>query len=218
MLCAPCPFNAPFLFSVFQLLHTPPSTLLNPLNNNNTHLFFVQHTYSLCAPCACYLAMLLHALPMSSALPDHHCNSSASLAVKPMRPSSLGVMPRFLHLSSSRDSSSSLLQSSSTSLLQLQASTLFHLSIASMTSLHSTGRFLETLQLLWHLHRSIFESSGRNHQWFLAVTVRTLKWSLAMLAPSTYVTTGGDHWLHRHFTFHFGIPVVFHLSCGKELS
>jgi hypothetical protein len=143
--------------------------------------------------------MLLHALPMSSALPDHHCNSSSSLAVKPMRPSSLGVMPRFLRLSNSRDSSSSLLQSSSTSLLQLQASTLFHLSIASMTSLHSTGRFLETLQLLWHLHRSIFESSGINHQWFLVVTVRTLKWSLAMLAPSTYVTTGGDHWLHRHF-------------------
>jgi hypothetical protein len=49
--------------------------------------------------------MLLHALPMSSALPDHHCNSSASLAVKPMRPSSLGVMPRFLSLSNSRDSS-----------------------------------------------------------------------------------------------------------------
>jgi hypothetical protein len=106
------------------------------------------HTYSLCAPCACYLTMLLHALSMSSALPDHHCNSSTSLAVKPMHPSSLGVMSRFLHLSSSRDSLSSLLQSSSTSLLQLQASMLFHLSIASMTSLHSTGRFLETLQLL----------------------------------------------------------------------
>jgi hypothetical protein len=76
--------------------------------NKNTNLFFVQHTYSLCAPCSCYLAMLLHALPMSSALPNHRCNSSASLAVKPMRPSSLGVMPLFLHLSSSRDSSSSL--------------------------------------------------------------------------------------------------------------
>ena len=52
--------------------------------------------------------MLLHSLPTSSALPDHHSNSSASLAVKPMRPSSLGVMPRFLHLSSSREYSSSL--------------------------------------------------------------------------------------------------------------
>jgi hypothetical protein len=61
--------------------------------------------------------MLLHALPMSSALPDHHYNSLASLAVKPMHPSSLGVMPRFLSLSSSRDSSSSLSQSRSFPLL-----------------------------------------------------------------------------------------------------
>jgi hypothetical protein len=200
MLCVPCPFNAPFLFSVFQLLHPPPSTHLNPSQQQQLHLFSVMHIYSLCAPCACYLAMLLHALSMSSALPDHHCNSSSSLAVKPMRPSSLGVMLRFLHLSSSRDSLSSLLQSSSTSLLQLQDSTLFHLSIASMTSLHSTGRFLETLHLLWQSHRSLFESSGRNHQWFLVVTVRTLRWSLAMLVPSTYVTTGGDHQLIRHFS------------------
>jgi hypothetical protein len=137
--------------------------------------------------------------PLVKCSPDHPCISSACLSIRSMCPSSLGVMPRFLHLSSSRDSSSTLLQSSSTSLLQLQASMLFHLSITSMTSLHSTGRFLETLQLLCHLHRSIFESFGRNHQWFLAVTVRTLKWSLAMLAPSTYVTTDGDHWLHRHF-------------------
>jgi hypothetical protein len=67
------------------------------------------HTYSLYAPCACTVAMLLHALSMSSALPDHHCNSSASLEVKPMHPSLLGVMSRFLRLSNSRDSSSSLL-------------------------------------------------------------------------------------------------------------
>jgi hypothetical protein len=33
-----------------------------PLNNNNTHLFSVLHTYSLCAPCACCPTMLLHAL------------------------------------------------------------------------------------------------------------------------------------------------------------
>jgi hypothetical protein len=46
-------------------------------------------------------AMLLHALPMSSALPNHHYNSSSSLVVKPMHPSSLGVMSRFLSLSSS---------------------------------------------------------------------------------------------------------------------
>jgi hypothetical protein len=190
MLCAPCPFNAPFLFCAFQLLHSASFYTPESCSTTTPHLFFVLHTYSLCAPCACYLTMLLHALSISSALPHHHANSSASLAVKRMRPSSLGVISRFLHLSSSRDSSSSLLQSSSTSLLQLQASTLFHLSIASMTSLHPTGRFLETLQLLWQSHSSLFESSGRNHQWFLAVTERTMKWSLAMLAPSTYVTTG----------------------------
>jgi hypothetical protein len=78
------------------LLHS-----LIALNNINLHLFFVLHTYSLCAPCACYLAMLLHALSMSSALPDHHGNSSASLAVKPMHQLSLGVMLRFLSLSRS---------------------------------------------------------------------------------------------------------------------
>jgi hypothetical protein len=93
--------------------------------------------------------MILHALPMSSALPDHHCNSSDSLAVKPMCPSSLGVMPRFLSLSSSQDSSSSLSQLSSFPLLQFQAPTVLHLSIASMNSLHATGKCLETLHLLW---------------------------------------------------------------------
>jgi hypothetical protein len=36
------------------LLHTPES----PSTIATTHLFFVQHTYSLFAPCACYLPML----------------------------------------------------------------------------------------------------------------------------------------------------------------
>jgi hypothetical protein len=154
--------------------------------------------------------MHLHPFPLSSALLIIPATLQLVWKFHPCVHHPLGVMMRFLRFSSSRDSSSSLLQSSSTSLLQLQASTLFHLSITFMTSLHSTGRFLETLQLLWHLHRSIFESPGKNHQWFLAVTVRTLKWSLAMLAPSTYVTTDSDHWLHRHSTFR--------LSCVKELS
>jgi hypothetical protein len=103
LLCIPIVSHSSF--------YTPES-----LSTITPHLFFVQHTYSLCAPCACYLSMFLHALPMSSALLDHHCNSSASLAVKPMRPSSLGVTKRFLCLSSSRDSSSSLSQSSSSPL------------------------------------------------------------------------------------------------------
>jgi hypothetical protein len=87
-------FSSCFRCCTLLLLHS-----LITLNNRNPHLFFVLHTYSLCAPCACYLAMLLHALSMSSALLDHHRNSSASLPVKPMHPSSLGVMLRFLSLS-----------------------------------------------------------------------------------------------------------------------
>jgi hypothetical protein len=85
-----------FCYCTILLLHS-----LITLNNSNRHLFFVLRTYSLCVPCACYPAMLMHALSMSSALPDHRRNSSASLAVKPMRPSSLGVMLRFLSLSRS---------------------------------------------------------------------------------------------------------------------
>ena len=55
------------------LLHS-----LITLNNSNPHLFFVIHTYSLCA---CYLTMLLHTLSMLSALPNHHGHSSAYLVV-----------------------------------------------------------------------------------------------------------------------------------------
>jgi hypothetical protein len=76
-----------FRYCTLLLLHS-----LITLNKNNPHLFFVLHTYSLCAPFACYFTMLLHALSISSVLPDHHHNSSASLAIKPMHPSSLGVM------------------------------------------------------------------------------------------------------------------------------
>jgi hypothetical protein len=100
LLCSVCHvhsmhhFSCPcFHYYTLLLLHS-----LITLNNNNPNLFFVLHTYSLCAPCACYPTMLLHALSMSSALPDHHRNSSASMVVKPMCPSSLGVMLRFLSL------------------------------------------------------------------------------------------------------------------------
>jgi hypothetical protein len=100
-------------FSCFTL---PPSTHLNhsqqpPISS----LFFVFIlSMHLLHP---LFTMLLHPLPMSSALPDHHYNSSASLVCKATHPSSLGVMPRFLSLSNSQDSSSSLSQSSSFPLL-----------------------------------------------------------------------------------------------------
>jgi hypothetical protein len=60
---------------------------------------------------------VLHVHLVLSPLSNHHGNSSAFLAVMPMRSSSLGVMLRFLSLSSSQDSLSSLSYSSSSSLL-----------------------------------------------------------------------------------------------------
>ena len=135
------------------LLHSDHNNSNNN-GNNNTSLLCTVYIYSFCASCVCNIfhssacshrADILH---LSSALPDHR-NSSASMVVPTTRPASLGVMLRFLFLSGSWDSSSSLLQSSSPSLFQLQAPTLFQLSITPMTYLHPIGRFLETLHLLW---------------------------------------------------------------------
>jgi hypothetical protein len=55
-------------------------------------------THSLCSACS----------PHVESLPDNHGNSSSFLVVMRMHSSSLSVMLRFLSLSSSRDSSSSL--------------------------------------------------------------------------------------------------------------
>ena len=146
-----------FFYILCSLCHVPSMNHSSPMHFNcctlppSTHLNHSQHHPISSLFCVFILSvhllhplftMLLHALPMSSALPDHHDNSSASLVVKPMHPSSLGVMPRFLSLSNSQDSPSSLSQSSSFTLLQFQAPTFLHLSIASMNSLHATGRCL----------------------------------------------------------------------------
>ena len=117
MFYAPCPFTAQFLFYSIQLLHSPPSSHMYHLQQQKSqqlqqqqqqpYLFSVPCTYSLCATCPCnarnsstcsYHANLLH---ISSALHDHHHDSSASLAVQPLCLSSLGVMPRFLFFSGS---------------------------------------------------------------------------------------------------------------------
>jgi hypothetical protein len=116
MLGAPCPFTKQFLFCAIQLLHSPPSSHMNHLHQQQpqqtptattTLLFFVLCIYSFCASCACnilhsfacsYRANLLH---LSSALRDHHRDSSTSLEVQPLCLSSLGVKPRFLFLSGS---------------------------------------------------------------------------------------------------------------------
>jgi hypothetical protein len=146
MLCVPCPFYE------FQLLHsaslyTPESLSTTPPISSLFIIFIL--SVHLLHP---LFTMLLHALLVLSALPNHHHNSLASLVVKPMHSSSLSVMPRFLSLSSSSKSSSSLSDSSSFPLLQFQAPTIVHLSIVYMNTLHFITRCLETLQLLWRSH------------------------------------------------------------------
>jgi hypothetical protein len=93
MLCVPCPFYAPFLFYAFQLLHsasfyTPESLSTTPPISSLFNIFIL--SVHLLHP---LFTMLLHALLMSSALPNHHHNASTSLAVKLMCSSSLSVMP-----------------------------------------------------------------------------------------------------------------------------
>jgi hypothetical protein len=96
MLCAPCPFTPQFLFCAIQLLHSPPSSHMNHLHQQQpqqtpttttTLLFSVPCIYSFCASCACNIrnasACTLHAkfLCNLSALSDHHRDSSASLVI-----------------------------------------------------------------------------------------------------------------------------------------
>jgi hypothetical protein len=86
--------------------HESPSTTVTtttPINRNS--ISSVPCTYSFCAICACNAhnasacSLCTKFLHNSSALSDHHRDSSASLVVQPMCLSSLGVMPRFLFLS-----------------------------------------------------------------------------------------------------------------------
>jgi hypothetical protein len=82
MLFAPCPFNAPFPFCTFLLLcsasfftpqsHPTKTTLISSL-------FCILIVSVLLVHVVC--TKLLHPLPISSALPHHHANSSASVAV-----------------------------------------------------------------------------------------------------------------------------------------
>jgi hypothetical protein len=100
MLCAPCPFTAQFLFCALQLLHSPPSSHMNHLHQQHSqqpptatatttfsslYCVFIASVHLVHA----MFAMPLHAdscavmLHLSSALSDHHRDSSASLAVFP---------------------------------------------------------------------------------------------------------------------------------------
>jgi hypothetical protein len=140
--------------------HSQPQLVLYALFHIYTLMFlctdgFSPHTQK--ALLEHSISSLLCMTHHANTCPDHHNNSSSSLAVTLMRSSSLCIILRFLSLSSSQDSSSSLSQSSSSSLSQLQATTLFHLSITSTNSLHSSGSYLRTLQLLW---RSLYSYSS----------------------------------------------------------
>jgi hypothetical protein len=87
ILSAPYPFNATFLYHAFLLLRSASLLTLESSPRQQPHLFFVHHSYSTCAPCACNIrnasacslrAKFLHNL---SALSDHHRDSSASLVI-----------------------------------------------------------------------------------------------------------------------------------------
>jgi len=188
MLYAPCPFTAQFLFCAIQLLHSPPpsptTTTANSNSNSNpisslyhvfiasvhlVHAMFIMPLHADFAPLSstsrvlCLIIIVTFQLLWWFApLVQNHCmlywDSSASLAVW--------------------DSSSSLWQSNSPSLFQLQASMFI-----SCQSPPRTSSFLsETLHLLCHSSRSVFASSGRNHQWFLAVSL--CRATIALRSPS----------------------------------
>jgi hypothetical protein len=98
ILYAPCPFNAPFLFSVFHLLHTPPSTLLNPSQQQHhlSSLFYILivsmqlvHAFS---PCRVLFPIIISTLQLLWQLDTcvHHQwvlsrDSLASLVVETLR-------------------------------------------------------------------------------------------------------------------------------------
>jgi cobalamin synthase len=97
MLCAPCPFTAQFLFCAIQLLHSPPSSHMNRLHqqqpqtksnsNNSPSLLCIMYLYLLCILCMqyspfLYMLILTNLLHLLSALHDHYHDSSTSLVVQ----------------------------------------------------------------------------------------------------------------------------------------
>jgi hypothetical protein len=89
-------FSIHFSCCTLLLLHT---SIPHKYNNNHPLLSFAS-LYSLCILCMPYVKWFCM-LCMSSALPVHHGNSSASLFVNHMCPSSLGVIIKLLHITSS---------------------------------------------------------------------------------------------------------------------
>ena len=95
-------------FFHFSCCPPPPSSHMHHSQQQQPQsLLFSTFLYSLCILCILYMQwFFIHC--MLSALPLHHRNSSASLFVKAICPSSLGVMIKFLHITGNWDSSSSV--------------------------------------------------------------------------------------------------------------
>jgi hypothetical protein len=69
MLSVQCPFNAPFPFCAFLLLRS--TSFFTPQSHSTAtkiDLFFVLHSYSLCAPCACNMHQAVAFSPPSIVL------------------------------------------------------------------------------------------------------------------------------------------------------
>ena len=81
--------------------------------------------------------------------------------------------------------------------------------------LHPSWRFPETLHLLCQSSRSVFESSGRNHQWFLAVTLCRATIALRSSSNSPALLDwfqGIFHSFHHFDIQQFGICVTMCLN------
>jgi hypothetical protein len=149
LLCSACisVFLLGFFFEIYVLLLCLCMHLSFLLPLSDMHLCSMRYASSVhfgCCPQHAFspceitlnrsnlLFFVLRIFIMPSPLPDNTPNSSSPLAI------TLSLF--FIH---GRYAKTLWL------LWKLQSSTLFHLSIVSILSLHSTDRYLETLQLLW---------------------------------------------------------------------
>jgi hypothetical protein len=92
MLCVPCPFNAPFLFYLFQLLHTASFYTPESLSTTTliSSLFCILIVFVLLVHAIC--AILVHALPRAivlhigifTATPHCHCFTHSSINTLPL--------------------------------------------------------------------------------------------------------------------------------------
>jgi hypothetical protein len=70
MLCAPCPFTAQFLFCALQLLHSPPSSHMNHLHQQQSHNLQLQTTTPFSSLYCVFIASV-HLVHAMFAIPLH---------------------------------------------------------------------------------------------------------------------------------------------------